>query len=234
MQAACYAVRGALLKMARSADNSPLGNADIDHVVFEDGQIALANDRSCNMSFTAVLDAGGVTKIEVEETASPNSKKQKLFSGYTHSAVFVEVRVDEELGVVRVTRVVDAVAAGKILNPQTARSQVIGGVVFGIGMALHEEAIADHTLGRFMNHNLAEYHVPVNADIPEIDVIFVTEHDENLNPLGVKGSGGDRHRRHRGRHRQRDLPRHRQAAALPADDDRQGACRGGLAAQAVP
>ena len=189
VQAACYGVREALLKMARSADNSPLANADLDHVVFADGRIAMANDRSRNMSFTAVLDAGGVDKIEVEETASPDAKKQKLFAGYTHSAVFVEVRVDEDLGVVRVTRVVDAVAAGKILNPQTARSQVIGGVVFGIGMALHEEAIADHTLGRFMNHNLAEYHVPVNADIPEIDVIFVDEHDDTMNPLGVKGLG---------------------------------------------
>ncbi len=89
--------------------------------------------------------------------------------------MFAEVRVDEELGVVRVTRVVDAVAAGQILNPKTARSQILGGVVMGIGMALHEEAITDHTLGRFMNHNLAEYHVPVNADIQEIDVIFVEE-----------------------------------------------------------
>ena len=189
VQVACYAVRERLLKMARAADNSPLANADIDRVVFADGRIAMANDRSRNLSFTDVMDAAGVDKIEVEETASPDKKKQKQYSGYTHAAVFVEVRVDEDLGVVRVTRVVDAVAAGKILNPQTARSQVIGGVVFGIGMALHEEAIADHTLGRFMNHNLAEYHVPVNADIPEIDVIFVDEHDENMNPLGVKGLG---------------------------------------------
>ena len=97
------------------------------------------------------------------------------YSAYTHSAIFAEVRVDEELGVIRVTRIVNAVAAGKILNLKTARSQILGGVVFGIGMALHEETFTDHNLGRFMNHNFAEYHIPANADIHDIDVIFVDE-----------------------------------------------------------
>jgi xanthine dehydrogenase YagR molybdenum-binding subunit len=108
---------------------------------------------------------------------------------YIHSAVFAEVRVDSDFGSVRVTRVVDAVAAGRILNPKTAASQVAGGVVWGIGMALHEETLVDHRLGRFMNHNLAEYHVPVSADIRDIDVIFVDERDDIINPLGVKGLG---------------------------------------------
>ena len=189
VQTACYGVREQLLKMARAADNSPLANADLEHVVFADGRIAMANDRGRAMTFADVMQSGGVGKIEAEETVSPDSKTQKTHAGYTHSAVFAEVRVDEDLGVVRVTRIVDAVAAGAILNPKTARSQIIGGVVFGIGMALHEEALTDHTLGRVMNHNFAEYHVPVNADIPEIDVIFVDEHEDKLNPLGVKGLG---------------------------------------------
>ena len=89
----------------------------------------------------------------------------------THSAVFCEVKVDEDFGTVRVTRVVSAVAAGRIINPQTARSQIIGGVVWGISQALHEETHADHALGRFMNHNLSEYHVAVNADIETSTVI---------------------------------------------------------------
>ena len=97
--------------------------------------------------------------------------------------------MDEDLGAVRVTRVVDAVAAGRILNPKTARSQIIGGVVWGISMALEEETMPDHNLGRFMNHNLAEYHVAVNADIRDIDVIFVDEHDDKVSPIGVKGLG---------------------------------------------
>ncbi|HKG99546.1 MAG TPA: molybdopterin cofactor-binding domain-containing protein, partial [Bradyrhizobium sp.] len=90
---------------------------------------------------------------------------------------------------VRVTRVVTAVAAGRILNPKTARSQILGGVVWGIGMALQEETLTDHTFGRFVNANLGEYHVPVNADIHDIEVIFVDEQDEIINPLGVKGVG---------------------------------------------
>ena len=89
----------------------------------------------------------------------------------------------------RVTRVVDAVAAGKILNPKTARSQIIGGVVFGIGMALREETLTDHALGRFMTHNLNDYHLPVCADVYDIDVIFLEEHDDKTSPIGVKGLG---------------------------------------------
>src|SRR5437762_14243316 len=107
----------------------------------------------------------------------------------THSAVFAEVKLDEQLGVIRVTRVVSAVAAGRILNTKTAGSQILGGVVWGIGMALHEETLIDHKLGRIMNANIAEYHVPVNADVHDIKVIFVDEPDNIVNPLGIKGLG---------------------------------------------
>ena len=107
----------------------------------------------------------------------------------THSAAFAEVKVDEQLGVIRVTRVVSAVAAGRILNTKTAASQIMGSVVGGIGMALHEETVFDHRFGRIMNANVAEYHMPVNADIHDIKVIFVDERDDTINPLGVKGVG---------------------------------------------
>jgi xanthine dehydrogenase YagR molybdenum-binding subunit len=103
--------------------------------------------------------------------------------------VFAEVKVDEQLGVIGVTRVVNAVAAGRLLNPKTAASQVMGGVVWGIGMALHEETLLDHNFGRIMNPNIAEYHVPVNADVQDIKMIFVNEPDNIVNPLGVKGVG---------------------------------------------
>ena len=102
---------------------------------------------------------------------------------------------------IRVTRIVSAVAAGRILNPKTARSQVMGGVVWGIGMALHEESLLDHHFGRFMNHNFAEYHVPVHADVHDIEVIFVEEHDDHRQPAGRQGRGRDRHRGHGGSHR---------------------------------
>jgi xanthine dehydrogenase YagR molybdenum-binding subunit len=106
-----------------------------------------------------------------------------------HSALFAEVKVDEQLSVIRVTRIVSAVAAGRILNPKTAHSQVMGGVVWGIGMALHEETQIDHNFGRIMNADIAEYHIPVNADVHDIKVIFVEERDNIVNPLGIKGLG---------------------------------------------
>ena len=103
--------------------------------------------------------------------------------------MFAEVFVDEQLGVIRVTRVVSAVAAGRILITKTAHSQIMCGVVWGIGMALHEQTIYDHRFGRIMNANIAEYHVPVNADVYDINVIFVDEQDEIVNPMGIKGLG---------------------------------------------
>jgi len=189
VQMACHTVREQLFKHARKMDDSPIANASLDHVAFAGGRIAMTADSSRSVTFTEVMRAAGVDKLEAEETASPSTLTQVRYAAYTHSAVFVEVRVDEELGVIRLTRIVDAVAAGKILNPKTARSQIIGGVVFGIGMALEEESMLDHDLGRFMNHNLAEYHVPVSADVPDIDVIFVEEHDDKASPIGVKGLG---------------------------------------------
>ncbi len=99
------------------------------------------------------------------------------------------MKVDEDLGTIHVTRVVTAIAGGRILNPKTARSQVLGAIVWGIGTALEEESVIDHAFGRFMTHNLADYHVPVNADVHDIEVIFVEERDEVVNPLGAKGLG---------------------------------------------
>ncbi len=115
--------------------------------------------------------------------------KQHGYKSYTHSAVFAEVEVDEDFGTVSVCRVVSAIAGGRIINHEAARSQILGGVVWGIGMALQEQAETDHQFGRIMNHNLAEYHVPVNADVHDIEVIFVKEEDDIVNPIGAKGLG---------------------------------------------
>jgi xanthine dehydrogenase YagR molybdenum-binding subunit len=103
--------------------------------------------------------------------------------------VFVEVRVDRELGEIRVPRVVASYGAGRILNAKTAHSQLVGGVVWGLGMALEEETLVDPRTARYMNADLAEYHVPVNADIGTLDLSFVEEHDPYVNPIGVKGIG---------------------------------------------
>ncbi|WP_407529220.1 xanthine dehydrogenase family protein molybdopterin-binding subunit [Methylobacterium oryzisoli] len=189
VELACRAVAEQLLAHARRLDNSPLANADLAHVTFVDGEIRLASDPSRAVKVADAMRAAGVETVEATEAAKPSLLTSLRYSAYTHSAVFAEVRVDEELGVVRVTRVVSAVAAGKILNLKTARSQVMGGVVMGIGAALEEESMLDHNLGRFMNHNFGEYHVPVNADIHDIEVIFVDEHDDKVSPIGVKGLG---------------------------------------------
>jgi len=135
-----------------------------------------------------VMRQRGENYLEATVTTSPELK-QKLYSMFSHSAVFAEVQVDVDFGTVKVTRVVSAIAGGRILNPKTARSQILGGVVWGIGMALEEESVIDQPYGRFINHDLAEYHVPVNADVHDIEVIFVEEQDDIINPLGVKGLG---------------------------------------------
>jgi xanthine dehydrogenase YagR molybdenum-binding subunit len=152
------------------------------------GEIRMRGDASRAMSLTDVLH-GLNEPIRSEVTSRPNPQVDKRYSHYAHSAVFAEVRLDEELGMLHVKRVVSAVAAGRILNPKTARSQIVGAVIGGIGMALHEETVIDHRYGRFINHNFAEYHVPVNADVHDIEVIFVEEREAHLNPLGVKGVG---------------------------------------------
>ena len=108
---------------------------------------------------------------------------------HAHGAVFAEVKVDPDFGQVRVTRLVGAFAAGTIVNPRLVRSQYYGGMVWGVSFALHEHAVTDKRSGRPMNPNLAEYHVPVNADVPSIEAILVEERDVHVNALGIKGVG---------------------------------------------
>jgi xanthine dehydrogenase YagR molybdenum-binding subunit len=187
IHAACRAVQKELLGLAQKMARSPLAGAKLDDVVFAEGKIRHKHEESREVSVADAMRAGKADRIEKEASAEPNERGK--YSHSTHSAVFAEVRIDEELGVIRVTRVVSAVAAGCILNPKLASSQILGAVVGGIGMALHEETVTDHRFGRFMSHNLADYHVPVNADVHAIDVIFVEEKDDEINPLGVKGVG---------------------------------------------
>jgi xanthine dehydrogenase YagR molybdenum-binding subunit len=186
---ACEKLQNRLWKLARGAKDSPLAKTQFDEVEFVEGTIRRRGDPASAVSFTGLLAEAGEERIEEKFLLLPNMARQKKYIRTVNSAVFCEVRVDEELGTVRVTRVVSAVAAGRIMNALTARSQVIGGIVWGISQALHEETHADHRLGRFMNHNYAEYHVAANADIHDIDVIFVDEDDRIVSRLGAKGVG---------------------------------------------
>jgi xanthine dehydrogenase YagR molybdenum-binding subunit len=189
IQSVCQDLAGKILKLAQKQDDSPLKDAKFEDVEFLNGQIRLRADHNQAVVIRDVLQASGEAKVEADGSTMPNMLRQKQYSLHAHNAVFVEVKVDEDLGTVHVTRVVNAIAAGRILNLKTARSQVLGSVVWGIGAALMEETVMDHKFGRYMNHNFAEYHVPVNADIHDIDVIFVDEEDDVVNPLGVKGIG---------------------------------------------
>jgi xanthine dehydrogenase YagR molybdenum-binding subunit len=180
------AIRDDLLRFAKQIPNSPLANSAPDDVVMVDGKLASKWDASRFVSIADAMRQGGVDRIEQEKTTEPAPDHSRAHN--VHSAVFAEVKVDEQLGIIRVTRVVSAVAAGRILNTKTATSQILGGVVWGIGMALHEETLIDHRFGRIMNANIAEYHVPVNADVHDIKVIFVDEPDDS-NRLGMKGLG---------------------------------------------
>jgi xanthine dehydrogenase YagR molybdenum-binding subunit len=180
------AVRDDLLRLARQMPNSPLANATSDEVAFADGKLVSKRDAARAVSLADAMRFGAVDRIEQEKATNPAHDASRAHN--THSAIFAEVKVDEQIGVIRVTRVVSAVAAGRILNTKTASSQILGGVVWGIGMALHEETLIDHKFGRVINANIAEYHVPVNADVQGIEVIFVDEPDDS-NPLGMKGLG---------------------------------------------
>jgi xanthine dehydrogenase YagR molybdenum-binding subunit len=184
VQQACEALHKHMLTAAASIDPE-FATVTMDKVRFTESALVWG-DR--HLAFSDLVHASGVDALEAQVDAQPD-KKREAFSTATHSAVFVEVEVDEDLGTVHVTRVVNAVAAGRVVNPKTARSQILGGVVWGIGMALHEETLTDHAFGRHMNHNLSEYHIPVQADVGQIDVVFVDEQDAVVNALGSKGVG---------------------------------------------
>ena len=219
---ACDGVRKELLKRAGKIKNAPLNGAELADVTFVDGEIRMASDPSRHLSLAEVL-RGVNEPIVSEVTSMPDWKALGRYSHKVHSAVFAEVRLDEELGMLRVARVVSAVAAGRILNAKTAHSQIMGAVVGGIGMALHEETVIDHRYGRFINHNFAEYHVPVNADIHDIDVIFVDEVERSSQSPRGEGRRRDRHRRHGRGNRQCGLSRDRRAGARSSHHHRQTA-----------
>jgi xanthine dehydrogenase YagR molybdenum-binding subunit len=184
---AADAVRKDLLALAKKIPDSPLKGAKLDDVMLADSKIVSRQDSTRAVSIADAMRHGEVDRIEQEK--STNFKKDDKHARNAHSAVFAEVKIDEQLGVIRVTRLVSAIAAGRILNTKTAHNQIMGGMIWGIGMALHEETLFDHHFGRIMNANYGEYHVPVNADVHDIQVIFVDEPDDIINPLGIKGVG---------------------------------------------
>ena len=189
IEGVCDKLKKTLLRDAARWRGSVFAGKTLKDVQFVGAGLQLCDDATTHIALTDILVAAGKEKIEHKYLLLPNFLKQRKYTRSTHSAVFCEVRVDEDFGTVRVTRVVSAIAAGRIINPLAARSQVIGGIVWGISQALFEETHTDHALGRFMNHSFADYHVPVNADIEQIEVIFADEDDRIVSRLGAKGVG---------------------------------------------
>jgi xanthine dehydrogenase YagR molybdenum-binding subunit len=185
---AALAVTAKLLALANQDANSPLKAAAAADVEMLDGRLRLKSDTSRFVNISDVMKRNNLNEI-VETFESKPSQERRKYATMAHGAQFVEVKVDPDLGQVRVTRAIEVTACGKIINPKASHSQEIGGVVWGIGMALQEATEIDHRFGRIMNPNLQHYHVPVNADVHEVETLFVEEEDTVVNPLGVKGMG---------------------------------------------
>lgn len=203
---ACEQVRARVAEAAARADDGPLKGRDPATLRFADGALRApdgaseplddAMGRAANGSIEAYVEwlpegtpAGGVRKLHQGMAVLGGGLEGEKSVSAAFGAEFVEVRVHERTREVRVPRVVGAFAAGRIVNPRAARSQLMGGMIWGIGSALHEATEIDERAARYVNDNLAEYLIPVNADIDQVEVIMLPEEGDGSNPLGIKGLG---------------------------------------------
>jgi xanthine dehydrogenase YagR molybdenum-binding subunit len=169
-------------------DESPLRGRRADEVTTTNGGIHVAGAPSIGETYADILARHGLPEITADGARDPRADIANLPPSGSFAARFAEVRVDAELGLVRVTRIVTAVDAGRVLNEKLARSQMIGGAVMGIGMTMLEETIFDHETGRIANATFGDYLIPSSADVPDIDVVFVGAPD-TVRPIGIKGIG---------------------------------------------
>jgi xanthine dehydrogenase YagR molybdenum-binding subunit len=183
---AADAVRRKAIALATTGRDAPFAGASEKDVWAAAGRL-VSGDRA--ISYSDLLARNSLKVLTGEGNYSPVEEAQGPASIFSFSALFAEVRVDEELGIVRVSRFVGAYDAGRIINPTTARSQAIGGIIWGIGQALLEQSETDPRTGRFLHRNYSGYLVPTNADIPDLDVVFAGEFDREASPLGSKGLG---------------------------------------------
>jgi xanthine dehydrogenase YagR molybdenum-binding subunit len=178
-----------LADLATSDQRSPLFGAGNAGVIARGGRLFRRDDESRSESYADILGRAGLAQIDAQGQSAGDAVAQTAYAMHAHGAVFAEVKVDPELGQIRVTRLVGAFAAGRIINPRMVESQLYGGMIWGVSFALHEHAVMDPRTGRPMNPNLGEYHIPVNADVPSLEAILVEERDPHVNALGIKGVG---------------------------------------------
>jgi xanthine dehydrogenase YagR molybdenum-binding subunit len=183
------AVIAKLADLATGDERSPLFGAGNAGVAARGGRLFRRDDEARSESYSDILGRAGLTEIDARGNGATDPAAQSAYAMHAHGAVFAEVKVDPDLGQIRVTRLVGAFAAGRIINPRLVRSQYFGGMIWGVSFALHEQAVVDRRSGRTLNANLAEYHVPVNADVPSLEALMIDEHDPHVNALGIKGVG---------------------------------------------
>jgi xanthine dehydrogenase YagR molybdenum-binding subunit len=180
---------GKLIELAVNDSRSPLFGSGNAGVIAREGRLYRRDDETRGESYAEVMARAGVAEIVGEGSGAADAAAKQRYAMFAHGAVFAEVKVDPDLGMVRVTRLVGAFAAGRIVNPKLVRSQYLGGMIWGISFALHEGAVVDHRTGRVVNADFGEYLVPTHVDVPKIDAILVEEADAFVNALGIKGVG---------------------------------------------
>ncbi len=185
---AARVAREKAIELALTGLAAPFVGASPKSVMVADGRLSLANT-NLTISYAELLARNELPILVGEGTYNPVEEANGPKAIFSFSAVFAEVRVDPDLGIVRLNRFVGAYDAGQIINPKTARSQAIGGVIWGVGQALLEQSEIDPASGQFINRNYSGYLVPTNADIPELEVMFVGNFDGEASPLGTKGLG---------------------------------------------
>jgi xanthine dehydrogenase YagR molybdenum-binding subunit len=187
VQAAAAKLHKELVRLARRGDGAAFADATVANTHLRDAGLFRLDEAAKGMSLASILQGAGKDQIEVEATSSMPMESMK-YSMASYGAQFCEVRVREDSGEVRVSRWLGSFDCGRVINPKTAASQLRGGIVMGIGMALSEETLFDERSGRIMNPSLSEYHVPVNLDVPHIEVLVTDISDEHT-PLGAHGVG---------------------------------------------
>ena len=202
----CESIRDRIARAASGSPDSVFAGAAPETLRLAGGVLRGADGAVEPLEKALARAAAGVLEVHVENVPPglPDESIRKLYQGkpsilhgtsreeeacFSFGAQFVEVRVHRLTREIRVPRMVGAFAAGTIVNPITAHSQLMGGMIWGLGCALHEETEIDRRAARYVNDNIAEYLIPVNADVRSVDVIIVPEHDEQVNPLGMKGIG---------------------------------------------
>jgi xanthine dehydrogenase YagR molybdenum-binding subunit len=188
VQDGCDNLRRQAIALAVQDASSPLFGADPDQVIVHQGRMSRRDQPARGETYSRLLSRQGRTHLEAQGSYVPPPPPER-YSLYGFAATFAEVAVDAELGLVRVRRLLGVYDAGRIVNPTLADSQAIGGMVGGIGTALLEHTATDPRDGRIANANLADYLIPVNADVPDLRAIYLRGEDREVDPLGVKGIG---------------------------------------------